>query len=291
MQLINLKRLIIVNLISWSVLSPTLAQTETTTQPIQTQTTHTQPTQSFKAEFTDQQITGQAKIWHLTTKEYKHYLNLMKNSPAGIWYKNLDPAEILGLSADNSHARQKYALIEAHLDLTRIPHELAYQKAFSQAVKTLLPNIKPMKWHSKIEQQLASHRGYLHAIHQLNVETHQPFSNNAQLMLQSGDQLLLFVQLNDSLSNQVTLRLIKLIQMHPNIKLNIFFVGKNIFNKKIFAWAKQNHIEQKLVKQGVITLNRNNERFKKYYPNKADLPKITLDRQGQFKTISITSVL
>lgn len=90
-----------------------------------------------------------ASVWHVSVKDYQHYKRIMKNSPARNWYKKLDPVEVLGMTSANDKERMKYALIQAKLDIQRVTSELAYQRVYTAAVKSLLPNVKPIEWDRK----------------------------------------------------------------------------------------------------------------------------------------------
>ena len=85
----------------------------------------------------------------MSVKDYQHYKWIMKNSPNGRWYQKLDPVEVLGMTARKDKERMKYALIQAKLDIQRVTLELAYQRVYTAAVKSLLPNVKPVEWNRK----------------------------------------------------------------------------------------------------------------------------------------------
>jgi hypothetical protein len=85
-----------------------------------------------------------ASGWGITTDDYIKYLDLMNNTSSGHWYTTLDPVEVLGINATNNEARHRYALIAAHGAFARVEKELAFQRAYDEAFKSLYGNIKPI---------------------------------------------------------------------------------------------------------------------------------------------------
>src|SRR3990167_963901 len=79
--------------------------------------------------------------WGLTPIEYGQYLSDMQNSSDGLWYKNLDPAEVLLINAKNDEARNHYADIVVKLVHDRGERELAAQLAYQNAWQRLYPNL------------------------------------------------------------------------------------------------------------------------------------------------------
>jgi hypothetical protein len=87
-----------------------------------------------------------AAQWHLSVADYDHYLWLMSNTPAGIYYKDkdLDPSWILGFNAKDEKERQKYVLIAIQNERIRVENELTFQNEFYALQKSLYPSEKPI---------------------------------------------------------------------------------------------------------------------------------------------------
>lgn len=85
-----------------------------------------------------------ASMWNITSQDYAHYLQLMHNSPSSKWYKQLNPAEVLGINAASDKDRMHYAMIVVKNVHDRIARELAFQKAYDKAWKILYPKLKPI---------------------------------------------------------------------------------------------------------------------------------------------------
>lgn len=244
------------------------------------------PTQITHSLVEAAQSTQKAKIWNLSVDEYTHYQWLMKNTPSQLWYKKLDPAEVLGMNASNEKQRLKYALLEAKLAIQRVDNELAYQRDFTAAIKRLLPNVKPIEWrHGQTHH--APLTTYLSAIHQLRADQ-QTLSQTGNV-LQAGDQLLLFMKLNHPDSNSVTDHLIGLIKQSPNTTLNIFVNGE-VSDKAIRKWVTQNKTLLQLVRAGSVTLNHDKGRFNKTFKDKTPLPAVLLDRNNHFHLIPLSAI-
>src|SRR3990167_10959156 len=130
-------------------------------------------------------LANKAPIWHLNTDDYQHYLWLMKNTPNGKWYPQLDPAEVLGLNADSEDEMLKYAKIQAQMTHDKVSRELAFTQLYRKAYQSLYPNELPIQ--SKLN---TNHRGFF---------------------LQPGDRVWLFTGVQTTLSNFVYQSLINVI--------------------------------------------------------------------------------
>ncbi len=210
-------------------------------------------------------IKTQASEWGLSMKDFRHYVWLMHNTPSGHWYKTLDPAEVLALNAKNPDEMMKYAKIQARNMHARVTRELAFDKRYTQAYRTLYPNEKPVK---------------TPGIHRLNDKT-----------LQSGDRVWLFVGLNTPLGRFAYQHLIKAIQAVPGTALDIYFVGQGLSPQQIRDWAAAVGISRKILNQQV-TLNIGNDRFKTVAQGKkVALPFVGVVHRRRFQPITLSSVL
>ncbi len=211
-------------------------------------------------------LKDRAKIWELKPEEYKRYLWLMKNTPSGDWYKNLDPAEVLALNADTSDEMMKYAKIQVRNMHARITRELAFDKLYSQVYRKKYPNEKPIM--SPLDKAA------------LNKQA-----------LHSGDRVWIFVGVSTPLGHFAYRHVIKAVQATPNTALDIYFVGENLTQKDIQEWAIANGIPRNIINKQV-TLNYGNDRFKSITKGKnVNLPFIGVVHNKHFQPISLSSVL
>ncbi len=238
---------------------PALADTP---QLVQTQQTQDQIVQSLPIQ---DSLKDQAKMWGLTTKEFKCYLWLMKNTASSHWYKNLDPAEVLALNAKDPNDLMQYAKIQARNMHTRVMRELAFNIIYSKAYKKLYPNEKPIMTPGSMDLQSSA--------------------------LQSGDRVWLFVGINTPLGRFAYQHLIKAVQATPNTVLDIYFVGKHVHQKSIETWAANMNIPPNTVNQQV-TLNYGNDRFENISKGKkVNLPFVGVVHNSHFQPITLSSVL
>jgi integrating conjugative element protein (TIGR03759 family) len=293
------KKLIISGISSLTILTVAAsAAVAANIQPLQImqnqlQTTkHEVMTEGIFSQLTPAQQEDKAKIWNLKVSDYKHYLWLMKNTPSSIWYKNLDPAEVLGLNTDSVSEREKYANISARISFQRVTRELAWQRMFTKAVKKQHQGLLPIEW----KNGHSTHSNHFNAVQKVGVSgLLNKFASNINngAEIRADDSFLLFVKSNNHTSNQITQDLINIIKKQPSAILNIYVVG-NKTDQDIRNWAEQNKIPSGLVKSKRITLNHDNGRYNKMYKNgkeKMELPAVLLDRDGKFKNISINSIL
>lgn len=217
----------------------------------------------------DQVLKTQAKAWGLRLNEYKHYLWLMQHTQNGHWYRALDPAEVLALNARDTDEMMQYAKIEARNVHMRVMRELAFNKLYAKAYAALYPHEKPIM--SPMTQRLQGD------------------------LLHKGDRVWLFLGIHTPLGPFAYQHLIKVVQNTPNTVLDIYFVGKDVNQKTIQAWAISAGIPKALVNQQV-TLNMGNDRFEeitqdKREGEKVELPYIGVIHHAHFQPITLSSAI
>ena len=85
-----------------------------------------------------------AHRWRLSVKEWQRYQQLM-TGPAGRWYTQLNPPEVLGLLARSANERQHYAELVVLQRKARIDRELAFNRAIHVAWRKYYPHLKPIR--------------------------------------------------------------------------------------------------------------------------------------------------
>ena len=233
-----------------------------TIQPINPQQTENKITETV----TDQEegLKDQASMWGLSTDNFQHYLWLMKNTPSGHWYKNLDPPEVLALNTKNSDQMMQYAKIQAQNMHMRVTRELTFDEVYSAAYKQLYPNEKAIMSANQSDQDT---------------------------VLKSGDRVWLFVGINTPLGSFAYQHLLKIVQATPNTVLDIYFVGKDVTQENIQHWALSMTIAPNLINKQ-ITLNFGNNRFDSITKGKKiNLPFVGIVHDNHFQPITLSSVL
>lgn len=84
-----------------------------------------------------------ANEWGLKPDEYRRYKELM-DGPLGIYSPGLDPLTALGISARTNEERRYYAELQVVAETQRVERELAYQRAYDEAFKRMLPDLMPV---------------------------------------------------------------------------------------------------------------------------------------------------
>ena len=179
-----------------------------------------------------QLIAQKAKMWGLSIKQYRQYLNEMATTPSTRWWKNIDPPQILGMNATTENERMEFAMIDARLDHVRASREIAFQHAYSKALAKLYPNAKLIAINTNKQTQSA------------NIHNH--------------DQYYLFTALNDPEGAMLATKITQLMAKKSDVTLNIFFVGSASV-QNIQSWATGNNLPTRMQRADRITLNQNKE--------------------------------
>lgn len=194
----------------------------------------------------------------LHKEDVEKYKYLMSETLAGVWYKELDPAEVLGLMADNDVEREKYALIMAEINHKKIKKILAFQHAYDRAWRKLYP-----------DSVVATYTNY--------IET-----SSGTIQEKSGDRFVFFMDTNDSQSGEVVKKILDRMN-YEDLGLDIYAVN-SISDNELSQWAKNINICSESVKNGRITLNHDKGRLRRFSKDNA-LPVVALNRNGEFQVI------
>jgi len=89
-----------------------------------------------------------AADYGLTDIELSRYHEIMKG-PLGRWYRDLDPTWVLGFASETEEERRHYAAIVAEMEFRRVDNELAFNRAYSEAIAARskgTPMINETQW-------------------------------------------------------------------------------------------------------------------------------------------------
>jgi integrating conjugative element protein (TIGR03759 family) len=86
-----------------------------------------------------------AESWHLSTSDYKTYLDKMKSDKVKKWWGKIDPPQVLGMTAKTNDEMMKYARVDVQLDHERAEKEIKFQHAYNKAFDQLYPGAKIIK--------------------------------------------------------------------------------------------------------------------------------------------------
>jgi integrating conjugative element protein (TIGR03759 family) len=216
---------------------------------------------------------GSAQDWDLSENEWQNYQKLMAG-PAGKWYPQLTPAEVLGMYADNDQDQKHFAEVAAKEEHDKIGRELSFNNAFHEAMLRLYSNEPVIKDFD------------MSAFNPVKGKSIAP--NNTALTLETGDHLVTFVDTAPGLDFLAMPSLLGLIKNHPGVYLDIYCTG-NVTDADIQLWAKLNNIPVDLVKKGIITLNHDNGKLKSIFGS-GQLPQVVLVHNGQSQNVNLASL-
>ncbi|MDD2761504.1 MAG: TIGR03759 family integrating conjugative element protein [Methylomonas sp.] len=169
--------------------------------------------------------------WSLTVDEWSRYKSLMQGIRGSISPASISPIEVLGTHARDDQERKRYAEIWArmrHEDAERI---LAFQQAYAEAFQRLYPN-------------------------ELLVDLSR-LKSPGQQALDSGERLLVFLKIKHCPACE---SLVQRLLRQPAFKtqrIDLYFVDTQPQRDDglIQQWAKQQHIDNARIRQGLLTLN------------------------------------
>lgn len=218
-------------------------------------------------------VIGSAQDWGISETQWQTYERLMQG-PAGKWYPQLSPLEVLGMYADNDEDKERFAQLSAKEEHEKIARELAFNNAFHNAMVKLYSNepvIKDfdMSFFNPIKGKV-------------------PAMNNSTVSLTSGDHLVIFVDTTPGFDFLAIPTLLSLINTHPEVYLDIYCVG-TVSDADIQLWAKNNNISVDLVQKKIITLNHDNGKLKSIFGSGL-LPQVVLVHQGQSQNVNLASL-
>lgn len=212
-------------------------------------------------------VLGTAQDWHLSSDEWAHYQQLLQG-PSGKYYPQLTPAAVLGLNAQTPEDQRHYAEIVAQEEHDKIAREIQFDTQVHQALLRLYPN-EPLIAPFDLSP--------FNPVQSAKAKTSAP--------LLSGDHLVLFTDPNSNLDVLMMPLLIRAIQSHPGVVLDIYFSGAGDDNA-IRGWAKLRAVPPLLVSSDRITLNQDTGQLNKVAPKNAALPYLVRVRNGQSQPVS-----
>lgn len=176
-----------------------------------------------------------AAEWGLDSEEWKRYEQLM-DGPRGIYSPGLDPVAVLGIEARSDQERLHFARIQAKMETQRMQKELLYQRAYDEAVGSLvqgqqvvnLTPDKPMFSSSEAGLSAASGSGRLALFVSSDCD---PCVSKAQALQQS---------------------------MTP---FDIYLVGSLGDDSLVRNWAREAGIDPEKVRSRQITINHDEGRW------------------------------
>ncbi|MCD6047007.1 MAG: uncharacterized protein K0S08_654 [Gammaproteobacteria bacterium] len=218
-------------------------------------------------------VIGTAQDWDLSENEWQNYQKLI-SGPAGKWYPQLTPAEVLGMYADNDQDEKHFAEIAAKEEHDKIARELSFNNAFHNAMLKLYSDEPVIKDFDMSVFNPAKGKSIAHG--------------STTVTLEAGDHLVAFVDTTPGLDFLAVPSLLGLIRNHPGVYLDIYCAG-NISDADIQLWAKMNNIPVDLVNKGLITLNHDNGKLKSIFGS-GQLPQVMLVHNGQNQNVNLASL-
>ena len=103
------------------------------------------------ADYTDLRLTKTAEQWGLSEAEYRQSQSIMAG-PRGTWSPAIDPIMALGVSAETSEERRRYAELYVRQEYARVERELAFQREINAAWARLFPGHPRLEAPAKLER-------------------------------------------------------------------------------------------------------------------------------------------
>ena len=214
----------------------------------------------------------QALVWGLTDREEIRYTLLMQNkSKVRYEHLHLSPVEVLGINARNEQERQHYALMEATLQIERAARELAWAKAYKDAVVAIsqgVPRLLPF-----------------------DMKKYDPYRYQP-VDWKVGDKLIVFLSSTTEVKGTLS-TMIDNLERNPTLKLDVIFIDNHVTRETLHTWIKTHGIPLSLLNQKRVLLNvkpGNDKQLKKYIQkqgkNQSQLPVILLMREGHLRQLS-----
>jgi integrating conjugative element protein (TIGR03759 family) len=231
----------------------------TETQNTMTHNTTSQNTESITV------AVGAAKDWNLTDAEWSKYRMLMQGA-SGYYFSHYTPPEVLGLNSENEIDLKHFAEIAVRLEHDKNENELRLNKAFNEAANRIYAN-EPI-------------------IKSFDMTPYTPipkdYMNNGKL-LQSGDHLVLFVDIKEPTSSNKLAELINQVQSNKDVVLDIYCLNA-VDEESIQTWANMNVVPVTLVSTNRITLNNDRGKFKNIATT-STLPYVMRVRDGKSQSV------
>lgn len=168
-----------------------------------------------------------AKTWDITDSDISRYQAIMKGK-RGVWSPDIDPLLALGVHAQNSAERQRFAELYVKAEFERTERELAFQREVDAAWKRLYPTTLPVS-------------GLRAAA---NKAIPEPLT----------ERLALFVSQQCDICPALMAKTLKRAKQLA-VSVDIYLVDSAGNDGLLARWAQAEGISPELVKQGAITLN------------------------------------
>lgn len=192
-----------------------------------------------------------ATEWGLKTEEWARYEELM-DGQLGIYSPRLDPLTALGISARNDEERRYYAQKQVMAEMQRVERELAYQRAYDEAFKQMVPNLMPVDFSASSPVPTAS--------------------------IPSGDRRLAVFVRDGCLACEAKVR-----QLHQaGTAFDLYMVDSKHDDAAIRRWATKAGIDAQKVLSRTITLNHDAGRWQAIGLS-GELPAVVWEVNGKWQ--------
>lgn len=199
---------------------------------------------------TTETLESQAERWNLSVEEYSTYLELMRG-PLGKWNPKIDPLLALGMYAETPQQERYYAERYAQQEFELTQRALHFQLTYRAAFNRLYPNTDVLD--AELLQPYFASRQLKQASRQtINLENR---TFNAR------DTLLYFVDVNCNACGRVINRLVTMLSGLDQTEIKIYMLG-TVSDTQIQQWAQAQGINQGWLKDGLLSLNRDEGLYK-----------------------------
>lgn len=191
--------------------------------------------------------TSEAKRWGLSEKEWSTYQEIMKGQGRYFW-PNVDPITVLGIYAESDAERERYAEMLAIQEYELQRKFLALNDAYLEAARRLVGDepVLDMAKFDRFYNRGASLGGA--------GTSARSFGEGI------GSRIVLFVS-SDCDGCAAYFDRVRRMQSF-GVVLDIYFVDTT--DQQIIEWARRRDIDPVMVRQGSITLNRDDGNYARY---------------------------
>lgn len=220
-------------LMTCAILATALIAPSLSAQPVRD--TEKRNVQDTAAQMRESQSSDRATLWGLSVEEWERYESIM-SGPRGTWSPGMDPVMVLGIHARTEEERRRYAEIYARQEYARVEEELAFQKAYSEAFRTLYP-VAPFLDSSRIPAP-------------------EERTGPSGLTLGLGDRVVMYTMMEGCAACDGALEsVLRHVGAVRGAGLDIFLVGSAGDDDAIRRWAARHSIPPEKVRSRQITLN------------------------------------
>lgn len=208
-------------------------------------------------ESAEDDTTTNAARWKVSVEEWERYEEIMRGEGRYYW-AHLDPVFVLGLYADTDAERELWAERIAIQEFTLTERLTSLNRVYLAAFRRMYSHVPVI--------DINQYNAFYGIDKSTQSASGSPGAANTGLAESMGDRYVLFVSPGctdcDDYYRQIRQK------QRFGVNLDIYFIGAS--DEQIMAWAKSVSLDPALVRNKVVTLNRDDGTYARY--NRPALP-------------------